>query len=428
MTVRSLSCPSCGAAITLRALAWTQTVVCASCGSVLDARDPSLAILQKLDKALRITPAIPLGTRGQWRGAPYEVIGFQVRKIVVDEMGYFWREYLLFNPYHGFRYLTEYDGHWNDVVPLPAAPMSVAHQGKRGMRAAGRSFRHFQSATATTTLIVGEFPWEVRAGDEVEARDYVDPPFLLSAEETKEEVTWSVGEYVDGAEVWRAFKAPGQPPQRKGVFANQPSPLAPFAGIWKPFGVLAAALLVLMLLRLVTADAREVHRGSYPLHRPDTVPTVFVTPAFDLAGDRANVAVDLDTDASNSWVALDYTLIEENTGAAYDFGREVSYYSGVDSDGSWTEGSRRDRARIANIPGGRYFLRVETIGQTFGQPVTGTLRVRRDVPSFLPFFLALLALALPPGILALRAHAFETRRWAESDYAPKTADDDPEDE
>ena len=423
MTVRTLACPSCGAAITLRALAWTQTVVCASCASVLDARDPNLAILQRFTKALRVTPAIPLGTRGQWRGAPYEVIGFQVRKIVVDDLPYFWREYLLFNPYHGFRYLTEYDGHWNDVVPLQVAPTTAAYLGKKATVAMGRTFRHFQTATAMTTFVIGEFPWEVHASDKVEASDYTDPPFLLSSERTDDEVTWSHGEYTDGAEIWRAFKAPGDPPVRKGVYVNQPNPFAKYAGIWKPFGVLAAALLLMMMLRLVTADGREVHRKGYFLNRADTAGSVFVTPSFDLTGGRANVAVDLETDVQNSWVYLDYALINEATGAAYDFGREVSYYSGRDTDGQWTEGSRRDRVRIADIPGGKYFLRVEAEGPPGARPVFGTLRVRRDVPSLLPFLLALLALALPPFFLAIRSHAFESRRWAESDYAPASGDD-----
>jgi len=36
----------------------------------------------------------------------WEVIGFQVRTIRVQGIDYSWGEYLLFNPYEGFRYLT----------------------------------------------------------------------------------------------------------------------------------------------------------------------------------------------------------------------------------------------------------------------------------------------------------------------------------
>jgi hypothetical protein len=393
---------------------------------VLDARDPNLAILDKFKKAVRVEPPIPLGTRGQWRGAPYEVIGFQVRKIVVDKLPYFWREYLLFNPYHGFRYLTEYDGHWNDVVPLSAIPKPVANGGEYGLSVGDRRYRHFQTAKAKTTFVLGEFPWTVRAGDEVVARDYVDPPWLLSAEDTKDEVTWSLGEYVAGTEIWRAFALPGAPPPVKGVFANQPSPWAGAATMWKPFAMLAAALALLALLRMATAGNREVHAANYILHRPDTSATVFVTPPFDLGGGNANVVVDVDTDIQNSWIYLSYALVGETTGAVYDFGREVSYYAGYDSDGSWTEGSRHDVARIGGVPGGRYFLRVEGDGPPGGPVVAGTLRVRRDVPSVMPFLFALIALAIPPAFMSIQAQGFETKRWAESDHAP-VADDDSDD-
>jgi hypothetical protein len=198
--------------------------------------------------------------------------------------------------------------------------------------------------------------------------------------------------------------------------------------MWKPFTMLAAALALLAILRMATAGNREVYAASHILHRADTSATVFVTPSFDLGGGDANVVVDVDTDVDNSWIYLNYALIGETTGTVYDFGREVSYYSGYDSDGSWKEGSRHDAARIGGVPGGRYFLRVEGDGPPDGPLVAGTLRVRRDVPSIVPFLLALVVLAIPPGVLAIRAHAFEAKRWAESDHAPVTDSDDDADD
>jgi uncharacterized paraquat-inducible protein A len=47
--VSSLSCSQCGAAIELRTLDQAQSVVCASCGSILDARDPNLALIQAFE-------------------------------------------------------------------------------------------------------------------------------------------------------------------------------------------------------------------------------------------------------------------------------------------------------------------------------------------------------------------------------------------
>ena len=93
--IAGLNCPSCGSAIELRAGLVTQTVVCAACHAVLDAKDPNLRVLQKMDQRVTVEPIIPLGTRGKVKGDQYEAIGFQVRSIAVDDVDYSWREYVL---------------------------------------------------------------------------------------------------------------------------------------------------------------------------------------------------------------------------------------------------------------------------------------------------------------------------------------------
>lgn len=427
---RSLSCPSCGAAIELHGLGWTQTIACASCASVLDARDPNLRVLHRFGRAMRVQPAIPLGTRGEWRGVEYEMIGFQVRQITVDDVPYAWREYLLFNPYHGYRYLTEYDGHWNDVVTVQGLP-AVSHSGgKPAMRWNGRTYEHFQTARACTVFVAGEFPWEVRADDEVEARDYVAPPRMLSSEDDGTEVTWSEGEYTDPWAIWRAFGLPGAPPAVRGVFANQPNPSAGRTRtMWRLCAALVLALAALGIARLATARNDAIDLGRYTFQAREPAMPAFTTEPFELRGDRANVRVTLRSDLSNSWMYMNYALVNEGTGQVFDFGREVSAYSGRDADGPWSEGSPRDRATVGRVPGGRYFLRVEPEGPPEGGPLVNyTLRIQRDVPSFLPFFLGMLALLVPPVIVALRAASFESQRWAESDHAPASGGDHGEDD
>ncbi|AHG93083.1 protein of unknown function DUF4178 (plasmid) [Gemmatirosa kalamazoonensis] len=432
--VRAVSCPSCGAAIELRGLAWTQSVACGHCGAVLDARDPNLRILQRAHERMTVEPLIPLGTRGEWRGAPYEVIGFQQRTISVDGDDYSWREYLLFNPYRGFRYLTEYDGHWNDVVPLLGIPLAYGTGARSSASYGGQSFRLFQTARARTTFIAGEFPWQVRAGDSEEVRDYVAPPRVLSAEGTQHETTWSLGSYVDGPAVWKAFALPGRPPQPLGIYANQPSPYAGGVGSWwRTFGLLALLCLVGLLGRALTARRARVYEGRYELAPPSTFAravnadstvtgTPLVTPRFTIPGATGNVVVETDADVSQEWMYLQYTLVDETTGQAWPFGREVAYYSGSDADGTWSEGRRRDRVTLGPVPGGQYVLRVEPIGQPRpGHPITYTLRVTRDVPRVWPFAVVLLALLVPPVVGTYRAASFETRRWAESDAGSKLA-------
>jgi len=47
---------------------------------------------------------------------------------------------------------------------------------------------------------------------------------------------------------------------------------------------------------------------------------------------------------------LNYALINQDSGQAWDFGREVSYYHGYDSDGSWHEGKQADEVVIPERP------------------------------------------------------------------------------
>jgi hypothetical protein len=429
--VTGLNCPACGAAVELRAGAVTETVVCSSCHAVLDAKDPGLRVLQAMQKRLPFEPVIPLGTRGKVRGDPYEAIGFQVRSITVDGTDYYWREYVLWNPYKGFRYLTEYDGHWNDVTIAKSTPGAESGGRQPTIEFIGQTFRHFQSAMATTRYILGEFPWKVRVGDVAGVHDFVAPPYMLSRETTQDEVTWSLGTYVAPERVWEWFQLPGAPRAPSGVFANQPNPRAgAWQGVARVFALFVVLVVVLLAVRLATAQRREVYRGQFAFtpagngSAGGSDSAAFVTPLFAIGGRTSNVEVRIDTDVSNNWAYFNLALINEATGAAYDFGREVSYYFGRDSDGSWSEGSRRDVSYLPTVPAGRYYLRVQPEGNPLSRDVVGyTIRVRRDVPRSSFYVIALLVLAVPPVLAAARSWGFESARWKESDHAP-SADDD----
>ena len=67
--------------------------------------------------------------------------------------------------------------------------------GRRYARSGPHVYRHFQHATAQTVFVIGEFPWKVRVDEAVVVDDFTDPPYVLSAETTAEEVTWSEGKY-----------------------------------------------------------------------------------------------------------------------------------------------------------------------------------------------------------------------------------------
>ncbi|HET7259120.1 MAG TPA: DUF4178 domain-containing protein [Candidatus Acidoferrum sp.] len=414
---KALNCPQCGAAITLRALGHAETVVCESCHSILDAKDPNLQILQKFQVITgEVPPLIPLGSRGKLRGTDYEVIGFQRRSITVEGIRYDWHEYVLFNPYKATHYLTEYNGHWNDISvckELPVVNFSSVNY-------LGEVYRHFQTSDANTNYVLGEFPWQVRVGEHATVTDYVKPPRVLSSEKSANEVTWSLGEYMYGADIWKSFNLPGQPPEAIGVYENQPSPISEnVKGIWSAFLAFALLLLFLMAGFDFASNKTTVFDSSYRLNAGEPKGEAsFVTDVFELGGRTSNVQITTSASVDNSWIYLNYALINQDSGQAWDFGREVSYYHGYDSDGSWTEGGRRDTVVIPSIPAGHYYLRIEPEVDARHPPISYSVQVKRDVPVLGFFGIALLALLLPAIAITWRSMNFERMRWAESDHPP----------
>ena len=415
--VKGLNCPNCGAPLEMRAMQHTLSVVCGSCLSILDAKDPNLRILQQFQARVRIQPLIPLGTRGKVGGGVFEAVGFQVRTIVVDDESYSWSEYLLFNPYKGFRYLSEYQGHWNDIVTLRALP-EVSGAGRPVAKYHGETYKHFQNATASTTYVLGEFPWQVHVGDKVTVVDFVSPPRLLSSEATEAETVWSLGEYLTGAAVWEAFKLPGKPPRPSGVFENQPSPYKSGSKqAWIICLLLLAALFLASQVALTLSANERVFAGSYSYAPGAGSEAAFVTDTFQLKGRPSTVELAVRTDLANNWAYFNFALINAQTGETFEFGREVSNYSGVDSDGSWSEGGPNDRATIPTVPAGEYYLRVDPEMESGAAPVHYSLELRRDVPYMAWFWIAALLALIPPFFSGRRAASFERRRWSESDYA-----------
>lgn len=412
---RGLNCPNCGTAVTLRDPANAVNVACSSCGSILDATSATLKVLQRHKRKERIKPRIPLGSTGSLKGKDWEVLGFQVRTISVEGTDYSWREYLLRNREEGYRYLTEYDGHWNDVVVLKAVPETAFSGGRPTARVHGTTFKHFQSATAETTYVMGEFPWQVRVGDKAITNDYVAPPRLLSSEETKGETTWSLSEYTPPERIWEAFRLEGKPPRPKGIFANQPSPHGSSArGMWMLFWLLFAGFVGVCIWLATLGGSQRVFSSGFTYTPGDSAQAAVATEPFELGGRVSSVELEIDTNLSNSSAYFNVALINDSTRTAYEVGREVSYYHGVDGGESWSEGSARDEVRIPSVPPGRYFL---LVAPEASLPVTYQVTVVRDTPARWIYFTVLLLLLVPPVFASLRSGGFETARWAESDYS-----------
>ena len=439
----SLKCTQCGGPLEIRAPDQTQRIACPWCGSLLDAtRD--LAILAALDKP-PFRPLIPIGSKGRLHGVEWTVIGVMERSVTVEAVRYPWKEYLLYEPRAGFRWLVEARRHWSFVEPLNPGDVDTSGPRYKGVR-----FSHFQSGDARVDSVLGEFYWAVAQGERVMAEDYVKPPRMLSREQTweaeaadqgggkgkgkkprkgaanKGELTWSLGTYQPADELWRAFHVSGDPPPPEGVAPNQPSPWAESLGpVWTRAMAAVAAIIVVFVL-LYAIGGQALHRQTVSIPSTATPGSAeaatFAGPLFVTRD--GNVQVHVQAPVSNSWLYLEGALINEETGSVDEFDVEVSYYSGHDSDGSWSEGGTSATAYIPSVPAGRYTLRLEPQWEAGHAPPEYELTVRSRVPRFGYAVLAVMAVLGWPVLMLLLWARFEMQRWNESDHPWTSSDDD----
>ncbi len=229
-------------------------MACPYCGALLDASHGKLSFLQLLEKPEH-PPIIPLGGKGKLDGVEWICIGFMIRSCTVEGIRYPWEEYLLYNKNEGFNWLMQSNGHWVHLKPIDAGDVSLSPG--VGAYYEGRRYKAFQAVTAVTEQVMGEFYWEVRAGETAQATEYVAPPYSVNEDATDNEVSFTHGEYLEPGVIEEAFKPKEPLPARSGIAPSQPNPNSA-APAWKWAGVWGTALLAIFLLVNVLAANETV--------------------------------------------------------------------------------------------------------------------------------------------------------------------------
>lgn len=331
----------------LRTAGLTVTVGCDHCGALLDATQPKVRLLARAVEAMR-RPDIPLGTRGLLNGEQWEVVGYQERSADVV-----WSEYLLFNPYLGYRYLVDDGRRYSLGRVLDRRPgarrLMLTH-------ADGDYVRFGSSYQVVTRFVLGEFPWRASAGEQVRETDYVRPGTMLACEETDAEISWTELRMLAPGEAERAFGLSA----RRVPWGGTPSPHepSPFLDRAKEAAIVGgAATLALLAIAASTPGRTRVleHRLMVPLD--ERAHTAVLGPVTLPAAARVTVRAEAGVD--NQWVDLDYSLTERRTQESYDVYGTAERYSGSDADGPWAEGDGQVARSLSAVPRGTYDLVVE---------------------------------------------------------------------
>lgn len=426
LKAQAFNCPHCASPLAVHS-GEIESVACGSCGSIIGIDNEKVQLLAKAAQSMRVTPWLPLGSKGRLHDIEWEAIGFMQRSTKSAGVVYTWSEYLLFNAQQGFAWLTEYQGHWNFARVLSKPPS--ASRGQTSFWWKTGLFKLFSSGKAEVSYVVGEFYWRVSVGETCEVDDYIMPPLMLSREVTKKESTWSESEYLEPEELCAAFKITVLPPERVGVFANQPNPLIErHRKVFGLFWWLALAATLVQLVFFFFFSANVVLRQQLVLS-PLNDEATLTTQEFILKSHAQALRLRHTTSVENNWVEITSTLVEKNSGEAYQGSQEISYYRGVDGGESWTEGSRDDAILFKDIPPGDYYLTIEyELGTDRRDAVVDTVEIVRNPVGWSNYALVLLFLGAFPLLSRWRRSAFESRRWDESDLGGHEDSDDSDDE
>ncbi len=411
-----LACPNCNAPIEIHSPDILRAA-CAYCSTLLDVQHGQLQILDKLRKA---TPRIPLGTKATFSEGEMIVIGYVERSAQVEGVWYPFEEYLLYDPAVGFRWLVNSDGHWSYVQPVAVGAVTFA-----GARAVydGVKFRMFQGAQLRVDTVVGEFYWQVKAGEEVWGEDFIAPPAMLSKETSPGEENWSLSTYLKPAELSHAL---GERPEFQfgggtGVAPNQPDAAG---GAAVPLTLAFLALLALGIIFAALAPATEkytnvvsIPAGTYlppaDASADANPPNVFFSDPFTLESGK-NVELGFRASLNNNWAYVVASLVNVESGDVVSVDASMEYYSGVDDGESWSEGKEYDTEVVGPVKAGQYALRLEMQQGASSGEVPLTVRVRQGVFRGRHLLYALGVLGIPFFILGIISYSTERRRWSNS--------------
>lgn len=406
--LKSFSCPACGGVVEIHAAGHSISAVCGHCSTLIDTANDNFKIIKKEHEATRHTD-LDIGAMGVLDSVKWQVIGY-VEKKDKSQLGH-WDEYLLFNPYFGFRFLIQADGHWSlaTVIKRYVPQAGVANE----LLINDEVYSVYCRGQSVVEYVKGEFYWRVRKGDEERYTDYIAPPHMLSVEKNKSEVTETIAEYIEPELVALAFGV--ELPARGGVAPNQPAPFAGKLGtIWNIAGL---AVLAAIFIQLSLGSATLVNNATINVLQQASEKS-YSTPVFHLPR-STNLAVRSVAPLSNNWMELDLSLVNDATNETYQSRQVIEYYSGYEDGESWSEGGRVAESTFSAIPGGDYRLIIDpSAGYSGSGSIDVNMEIKRNVPVWGNFWFIFIAIMLFPLLALLYRWNFENRRWENSDYAP----------
>lgn len=345
-------------------------------------------------------------------------VTFWVSNVILKEAadGETWREYELVSATGKYKYLTEEGGNWTISEPIePGMNFDRLEIHYNDM-----DFPLFDKGSFCDSSGVGFF--DIKIGkNQGNYRDFVCPPYVLSTEIEEKVKYVYYGEHISRNEVKKLFNL-NLIPSKSRIGMAQPL----YFNFRSALTVFCYATLIILVSHLIFYQ-----RLSNQLVYSKTIDLVkdndkeVSTDVFELKGPIAPLTIYIDTGVDNSWLATDFSLVNQTTGEAAYFSKDVEYYYGYEDGENWTEGSTADDFNICGVSSGKYkisFKPTKDTNDTYNSEMK--IKVYWNQSSNWNFMSVLVAFLAITIFLYYLKHNFEQKRWSESDYSPYSTDED----
>ena len=222
------------------------------------------------------------------------------------------------------------------------------------------------------------------------------------------------GRYVSRAEMEAGVSREIRLPYPRGVYACQPYIPPPWVKGLGTIGIFFVILNVVLFVYSFAADKGNVIMKDHIPAKEYTKEVL--TSSFKISKPDAILRLTGSAPLRNSWLALDFALVDAEDRVVGEFWNEASFYEGRDSEGYWSEGSRGFKQYLKVEKPGTYRLLVHATGGSgynkpgLNEPIDLQLEAHATVSSY---FLFPLVVAVIVALLGLGYKwSFELRRWA----------------
>jgi hypothetical protein len=375
---------------------------------------------EKKYKEVEYKPIVAIGSIVEHKGIKYRFTGFAVKKDA--KYNFYWAEYTLFNPIVGYRFFSEYEGHWMFLAPTEKN-FELQDQYQIEIKDDGLPFRLYSKYIAKPIVLAGEFHYDVSEESSMEVHEFINAPEIIIREVAKQSVQWLRGYYVEPGDIMAIFDA-DEVPLRNGIGVIQPQTFAmDFDTVLKISGLSLILFICIQCVFNINATNQRVLTFDAVVE-DSTNAKAFVSPSFELKNGPKNLSYRLNSDVYNQWFETDVTLVNEKTGEDIDFEYGVEYYHGYTDGETWSEGNTKGDKLIEAVPSGKYHLLVTPIKDPTASIIRYNISLFSDVPTWWNLIKSMLLLAVIPLIQYFRGRNFEEKRWMDSDYSPFELEND----